>query len=224
MAAPGHMWLYQPCGEGWPLISACEAAAASAGAEPFCGGLVRLPPRARIGPPQLARGGLAVRRRTARPQHRRRPRRAGKRSAAVGCRTVLEALVAAVPAAAQAAAVGRGPWRGRRRWAEPRRLLGPVPPPVGAGPPPTPPARRSAQQSAAGVRGRVFGLEVRDLSLDAALQVRDLRGRLIEAIGGGRGRLLDLGIGETPAPVLPRLSCRRERISASRSRRLRRQR
>jgi hypothetical protein len=53
--------------------------------------------------------------------------------------------------------------------------------------------------------GRVFGLEVRDLSLDAALQVRDLRGRLIEAIGGGRGRLLDLGIGETPAPVLPRL-------------------
>jgi hypothetical protein len=72
--------------------------------------------------------------------------------------------------------------------------------------------------------GRVFGLEVRDLSLDAALQVRDLRGRLIEAIGGGRGRLLDLGIGETPAPVLPRLSCRRERISASRSRRLRRQR
>ncbi|HYT79433.1 MAG TPA: hypothetical protein VEQ37_09280 [Actinomycetota bacterium] len=48
---------------------------------------------------------------------------------------------------------------------------------------------------------RVLGLEVRNLSLDASLQVRDLRGDLLEALGGGSGRLLDLGVGETAAPV-----------------------
>jgi hypothetical protein len=48
---------------------------------------------------------------------------------------------------------------------------------------------------------RVLGLEVRHLSLNAALQVCHLCRDLLDAFGGGSGRLLEVGVGETAAPV-----------------------
>ena len=46
---------------------------------------------------------------------------------------------------------------------------------------------------------RVLGLEVRDLWLDASLQIRDLRSDLLEARADGSGRLLAPAVGETTA-------------------------